>query len=72
MSDSLRKKTGLVSDFAGYAIRSTTPETAFSQKAHQMIGKKPWNGARGMPGTNPRIRRSIAALMPARNASPTV
>src|SRR5204863_8066552 len=48
------------------------PETKFSQKPNHMIGRKRFISTIGTFGAAPRIRKAIAALMPADNPIPTV
>jgi len=66
------KNTGFVSAFVGYAIRSTTPDAAFNQNPVHMTGKNRFICVNGTCGAMPRIRKLIAALIPATSPMPTV
>ena len=72
MSVSLMKNTGLVRAFVGYAISRTTPDAAFNQNPVHMMGMNRFICVNGTRGAMPRIRKSIAALIPATSPMPTV
>ena len=51
-------------------MRSRTPDTAFSQKPAHRIGRNRRSSRRGTFGATPRMRKSIAALMPTAKSHP--
>src|SRR6478735_7468417 len=53
-------------------MRSTTPESAFSQNPNHITGKNRFISRIAMPGAAPRIRSASEALMPAARPIPTV
>src|SRR5262249_61668279 len=56
----------------GYAIRSKTPDAAFTAKLIFITRKNFSNSESGIFGANPTTRRSMATFVPARNPIPTV
>jgi hypothetical protein len=68
----LTANTGFASFVVASAMSSAMPDAAMIQKPSHIHGNGFYIGASGILRATPRMRRSIATLMPTRKARPTV